>query len=58
MTVRNWAMICLHHDSAECFLSLWLKMGEGLLDVTGCCEVFLWHQALYLERIRFLIPKT
>ena len=39
------------------FLSFWLKMGEGLLDVTRCCEAFLWNQALYSERIRFLIPK-
>ena len=28
-------------------LSFWFKMGEGLLDVTRCCEVFLWYQALY-----------
>ena len=40
------------------FLSFWLKMGEGLLDLTRCCEVFLWNQALYSDRIRFLTPKT
>ena len=39
------------------FLSFWLKMGEGLLDVTRCCEVFLWNQALHSDRILFLIPK-
>ena len=22
-------------------------MDEDLFDVTRCCEVFLWHQALY-----------
>ena len=57
MTVRNWAMTCLYHHSGEVFIWLWLKMGEGLLDVTRCCEVFLWNQALYSDRIRFLIPK-
>ena len=41
MTVRNWAMTCRYHHSGECFfLSFWLKMGQGLLDVTRCCEVF------------------
>ena len=61
MAVRNWAMTCLYHHSGKCFvcfLSFWLKMGEGLLDLTRCCEVFLWNQALYSDRIRFLIPKT
>ena len=40
-----------------CFLSFCLKMSEGLLDVTRCCEVFLWNQALYSDRMRFIIPK-
>ena len=58
MTIRNWAITCLCHHSCECiFLSFWLKMGEGLLGVTSCCKVFLWNQALYSDRIRFLIPK-
>ena len=39
------------------FLWFWLKMGEGLLDVARCCDVFLWNQALYSDRIRFPIPK-
>ena len=39
------------------FLSFWLKMGGGSFDVTRCCEVFLWNQALYSNRIWFLIPK-
>ena len=39
------------------FLSFRLKMGEGLLDVTRGCGVFLWKQALYSNRIRFIIPK-
>ena len=45
MTVKNWAMTCLFHHSGECFnllvLLFWLKMGEGLLDETKCCVVFL-----------------
>ena len=58
MTVRNWAMTCLYYHSGGCFfLSFWLKVGEGLLDVTRCCEACLWNQALYSERIRFLITK-
>ena len=33
-------------------------MGEGLLDLARCCEIFLWNQALYSDRIWFLIPDT
>ena len=32
-------------------------MGEGFLDVTRCCDVFLWNQAPYSDMIRFPIPK-
>ena len=39
------------------FLTFWLKIGEGLLDVTRCCEVLLWNQDLHSDRILFLIPK-
>ena len=61
MPVRNWTMTCLYHHSGDClcfvFLSFWVKMGEGFLDVTRCCDVFVWNQALYSDWIRFLIPK-
>ena len=32
-------------------------MDEDLSDVTRCCEVFLWHKALYSGRIRILISQ-
>ena len=39
------------------FFSFWLKMDEDLFDVTRCCGAFLWHQAIYSGRIRFLISQ-
>ena len=56
--IGRWhACIIILVNVFVCFLSFWLEMGEGFLDATICCAVFLWDQALYSDRIRFLIPK-
>ena len=56
-TFRHGLMTCQYHHPGERFLSFCLKMDEDLFDVTRCCEVFLWHQALYSGRLWFLITQ-
>ena len=51
----DWWHACI--ITLERFLSFRLKMDEDLSDVTRCCEVFLWHKALYSGRIQFLISQ-